>query len=254
MSDFPTVNMFWHGPRLGEVHAACIRSFLRHGHRVLLHAYTPPEDLPQGVEVFDATRIMPLADLVTNAETGSVSLGTNRYRYLLLREGMGLYADCDMYCLQPIPDADYIFGREDRWAINGAMLKYPADSALARALVEETENEFYIPDWLRRRDKYLLRARRSLGLGVSVRDQPWGIWGPKLLTHWCHKLGLTAEVSPIDHFYPLHHLNTELLFEPGLRVEDLATPRTLAVHLYHKMQDKRPAPVDSPLRQIIETP
>ena len=252
-SDFPVINMFWDGAQLGPVHAACVRSFLRHGHRVVLHCYTPPSDRPEGLELFDATRIMPRSDLLVNRTTGSVALGVNRYRYRMLAEGMGIYADCDMYCLRPIPDADYIFGWEDERNINNAFLKYPADSALARMLVAETQSEFSPPRAVGRRRKFLLRARKTLGFPQSVRDMPWGVWGPHLLTDCVRRLGLEEKAQPIDIFYPLHCFNTALLFEPGLRIEDLATPRTQAIHLWHKMQDKRPPPPGSPLRQVIDS-
>lgn len=257
-AELPVINMFWDGPLLGAVHAACARSFLRHGHRVIMHCYDLPSDLPEGIEVFDATQIMPRSDLIANTETGSVSLGTNRYRYRLLRAGMGIYADCDMYCLRPIDDEDYIFGWEDSRLINGACLKYPADSALADMLVAATGTEYYTqeePD--RRRDKYMMRAKRVFGRGPSVssvRDLPWGVWGPHLLTRTIRDLGLKEKAKPIDRFYPLHYFCTMLLFEPGLRIEDLATPRTQAVHLCHKLQDKRPPPAGSPLQRIIDTP
>jgi len=253
-SILPIINMFWDGPSLGSVHAACIRSFLRHGHRVVLHCYDHPSDLPDGVDTFDATRIMPRSDLIANRRSGSVALGVNRYRYRMISAGMGLYADCDMYCLRPISDGEYIFGREDSRSINGAFLKYPAESELARMLLKATDSEYYASDRLRRRDQYLLRARRALGLGVSVRDMTWGVWGPRLLTQCIGSLGLEEKARPIDHFYPLHFYNTSLLFEPGLRIEDLATPRTEAIHLCHKMQDKRTPPPGSPLRQIIDMP
>lgn len=253
MRDLPAVNMFWHGPRLGDVHAACLRSFLRQGHHVILHGYDPPDDLPDGVETLDAATIMPFADLISHDETGSIAVGVDRYRYRLLQAGMGLYCDCDVYCLRPIEDADYIFGREDRKCINNAVLKYPAGGELAAKLVAETADEHYIPDWCRRRDKYLMRARRLVGLYPSVRKQPWGFWGPILLTHWIEKLGLAALARPIDHFYPLHYLNSELLSEPGLRIEDLATPRSFAIHLCHQAQAREAPPPGSPLRQIIET-
>jgi hypothetical protein len=248
----PTINMFWDGPQLGAVHAACIRSFLRHGHRVVLHCYDPPSDLPEGAEVYDATQIMPRSDLLVNRATGSVSLGTNRYRYRLLRAGMGIYADCDMYCLRPIQAEAYMFGREDARRINGAFLSYPSDSPLAKMLVAETQTEYYIPDGLRRHQMYGLHALRALGLGVSVSRMPWGVWGPRLLTGCIRELGLTDKAQPIDVFYPVHYLCTSLLFEPGLKIEDLATPRTQAIHLWHKAQGKRLPPPGSPLRQIID--
>lgn len=256
--NLPVINMFWDGPNLGAVHGACVRSFLRHGHTVVMHCYETPSDLPEGVEIFDATEIMPRRDLIANKKTGSVSLGTNRYRYRLLRAGMGIYADCDMYCLCPIIDDEYIFGWEDSRQINGAVLKYPADSPLADMLVAATETEYHTPDELHhRRGKYVKRVKHALGRGIgvlSVRDMPWGVWGPRLLTQSIRTIGLEDKAKPIDSFYPLHYFNTALLFEPGLRIEDLVTPRTQAIHLCHKLQDERPPPAGSPLQQIIAEP
>jgi hypothetical protein len=252
--DLPKMNMFWHGPRLGPVHAACIRSFLRHGHAVVLHCYEPPEDVPDGVEIFDATQIMPRSDLIANAATGSVSLGTNRYRYRLLRSGdVGIYSDCDMYCLRPIPDSDYVFGWEDVRIINGAFLKYPADSDLARTLVAETVSKYPVPDHFGPRRKCLLRALRTVGLGISVEKMRWGVWGPRLLTTTIDKLGLQDKAQPIDRYYPLHFSCVPLLYDPGLRVEDLVTPRTYALHLWHSKKDSQSLPEGCPLHQIVNS-
>lgn len=248
---FQTVNMFWHGAELGPVHSACIRSFLRQGHPVILHCYNAPIDVPDGVQLFDASKLMPLSDLIANSETGSVSLGADRYRYRLIEAGFGLYVDCDMFCLKPIPESEYIFGEEDSQRINNAVLKFPPDSELSQALIAATENEYFIPEWLNAKRKFLLRARRSIGFPKSVRGMRWGVWGPNLLTHQINKIGLGHEAKPIDYFYPIHYFSTSLLFEPGLTIKDLATPRTLAIHLCHKTLGSLQAPPDSPLGEIV---
>jgi len=45
----PTINAIWIGPKPGPMNAACLRSFLRHAHRVALHCYASPSDVPDGV-------------------------------------------------------------------------------------------------------------------------------------------------------------------------------------------------------------
>lgn len=247
------IHMFWHGPRLGPVHAACIRSFRRHGHPVVLHCYDAPDDIPEGVTTFDASEIMPHSDLIANTETGSVSLGSNRYRYRMLRSGLGPYVDCDVFCLRPFPEDAYLFGWQDDRGINGAVLGYPPDSALAEALVAGTADHRRAPVYARRRDRLLFEVGRRVGLPRSVADLPWGVWGPNLLTHWVKTLGLEGRAAPIDRYYPLNAWATSLLFEPGLRLADLVTPRSHAIHLWHKMLDRRSPPPGSPLREIIES-
>jgi len=249
---FQIVNMFWHGADLGPVHAACIRSFLHQGHPVILHCYSAPSDVPSGVQLFDASKLMPESDLIANSETGSVALGSNRYRYRLIEAGFGLYVDCDMYCLKPIPESDYIFGREDSQRINNAVLKYPANSILSKSLILATKKEYYVPEWFSTKRKTLLRIRRSFGIPRSVCDMPWGVWGPNLLTHKINEIGLEQKAKPIDYFYPVHYTNTSLLYESGLTLSDLVTSRTFAVHLCHKTLSSLQAPPDSPLGEIVK--
>lgn len=245
------INMFWHGPQLGMIHSACVRSFLRNGHTVIMHCYERPSDLPAGVRVFDAATIMPLADLHAHRQTGSVALGANRYRYRMIAAGFGLYADCDMFCLQPITDAPYIMGAEQDDTVNNAFLKFPPDSALANALIEATQDYYFIPPWFRASKRRRLSLLRKLGRGVHVGQHGWGVWGPQLISHCVNKLKLWPEVAPIDRYYPVHPYQTSLLRTPGLCISDLVTPRTEAVHLWHKMLGNVKPPVGSPLHEMM---
>jgi hypothetical protein len=65
-------------------------------------------------------------------------------------------------------------------------------------------------------------------------------------------LDLLPLCKPIDVFYPLHYNMVDLLFDPGLRLEHLVTPRTVAIHLSHKMSGKKPIPPGCPLDQIVK--
>lgn len=256
MNNNQTVNFFWHGPKLGAVHSACIRSFVRHGHRAVLHCYAPPEDLPDGVALFDARQIMPLTDLISDVQTGSVALGADRYRYRMIRAGHGTYADCDMFLLRALPPDDILIGLQNSLdkphSCNNALLRYPPDSLLAHELVKATMDEHATMPWRRRRRQMLNSVLRPLGLAPSVRDAPWGEWGPALVSYWVKELGLVSVCKPIDVFYPVHYFATDLLFDPGLKLDDLITPRSVAVHLCHKMLGGTAVPSGCPLDQILQ--
>jgi hypothetical protein len=245
------INMFWHGPQLGAIHAACVRSFLRNGHTVIMHCYKRPSDLPDSVRVFDASKIMPLADLHADRATGSVALGSDRYRYRLIAAGFGVYADCDMFCLRPITDAPYIMGAEQDDTVNNAFLKFPADSSLAKALIEATQDYYLIPPWFRSSKRRRFRVLQKFGLGMHVGEHSWGVWGPRLITHYVNEMGLWSDVAPIDRFYPVHPRQTSLLHDPELCITDLVTPRTEAIHLWHKMLGGKTPPKGSPLHEIM---
>lgn len=245
------IHFFWHGPRLGPVQAACLRSCLRQGHAAVLHCYAPPEDVPPGVTLADAWAVMPEAELLRD-RSGSVALGANRFRYRLLAAGLGPYSDVDMFFLRPLPRADTIFGWQTGRSVNNAILHAPQDSELVRRLCAATADRFFIPPWLPPRRRWRMALRRRLGLGTPVEAQPWGVWGPSLLTAVVRDLGLEGTAQPVDVFYPLHWDHAALLRQPGLRLADLVTPRTIAVHLWHRASGFRAPPPGSPLAEILD--
>ncbi len=246
-----TVNSLWVGPRLGVLHTACLNSFLRHGHRVILHVYEPPQDTPTGVELFDAARLMKQDELRLERWKQSYALSSDIYRYRMLQADMGAWIDADVYCLRPLPDTEYLFGWENDTSINGAVLKMPAQCALLQALCKAAEDPTFIPPWLKRSRKEKLRWRKRLGIAKPVTKMPWGTIGPILLTHLIAEMELGDQALPIDFLYPLSYGNTNLLFEPGLSLKDITTHRTIAIHLWNSLLRKRPVPARSPLAEII---
>lgn len=228
----PVANAVWIGPVLGPIHVACLRSYLFHGHRVVLHCYQRPKDAPTDVEIADASKLLPASRLLRHRETGSFALFSDLLRYEILGAGLGLYVDCDAFCLRPIVDADYIFGWATGTIIASGVLKLPADCAVLAALraIKDTPN--FVPPWSkprRRRMEWLRGAAPALPL----EELPWGVIGPKALTYYAQQHDIAHLASPIDRFYPLHWQQVPLLFDPALSLTALTTPRSDSLHLYH---------------------
>lgn len=157
-----TVNFVWIGAKLGGLHVACIRSFQRHGYRAVLHTFDAPADIPDGVEIFDASQLLSRHEIVAYKREKSLALTAN---YRLLEAGLGLYADCDVYCLRPFPQQEWLFGWETNGVINNAVLKAPADSDLVRSLVQSTTGRHFIAPWWSPRKKAAYSQLKKLGLG-----------------------------------------------------------------------------------------
>jgi hypothetical protein len=66
-SDLPAVHAFWIGGGLGPMHVACLKSFVRIGHRTVLHVYDDPADAPPGIELADAAKILPRDRIITHS-------------------------------------------------------------------------------------------------------------------------------------------------------------------------------------------
>src|SRR6202022_3270560 len=87
---------------------------------------------PAGVRLMPAAQILPRALLFTHRRSGSLGSFSDWFRYRLLRERGGLWADADVVCLAPIAyPQDVIFGWQDTQLLNNAVLGLPAGHELA---------------------------------------------------------------------------------------------------------------------------
>lgn len=247
------VNAIWIGSKLGSLHAACLSSFRAVGHPVRLHCYAPPSDLPGDVETFDARRLLPEESLIRYKKSGSYSLFSNIYRLKILEAELGLYADCDVFCLKEIEDADYIFGWESDSYINGAVLKIPRNSEMLTAFLSATSDRSFVPPWLKPARRRIMRLRKAFGFPVSIDKLPWGTLGPRATTYFARKAGVADCAAPTDVFYPVSCDRVRSLLDPHLSLDDLITKRTLCVHLYNQALERHSAsvPSGSPLAQIL---
>ncbi|HEV7304862.1 hypothetical protein [Ensifer sp.] len=218
---------------------------------MVLHSFGMPDDAPEGVRLFDASKLMTLQEIDVFRKTSMLALASDIYRYRIQRENMGLYVDCDVYCLRPLEETDYVFGWESSKLIGSAVLKIPSESQLLRELLQASEDHHFIPPWVPPRKRNKMALRKRFGFPVHVADQPWGVIGPQLLTHYARELGLAEQASSIDAFYNLHFECTGLLYEPGLSVEDLTTRRSSFLHLCNSRLKPTGVPAGSPMHEIL---
>lgn len=248
-----TVNTVWIGKKLGLVHAACLRSLIRHGHDVVLHAYGKPEDTPDGVRLFDASKLMDEKEIFAHKTTGSLAIASDMYRYRIQREGLGLYVDCDVYCLKPFPDTDYVLSWESNTLLNPAILKVPYNSNLLNSLLEASEDPYFIPPWLPKKKQLSRSFKKIIGRGKHVSEQEWGVIGPQLLTYHVKRLQLESYAYAIDAFSPMYGAVSNMLFEEGLTVSDLVTSRTVGLHLYNSGLKGKEIIPNTPIYEIINS-
>ncbi len=241
MTTLPTIVSFWHGP-MSWLEALSIASFRRHGHRVEVYSFDPVPGLPPGAEARDAADVLPRDKLVFYKGKGTPGVFSDYFRMMALRQGRGVYADLDVYCVRPIKGPpDYLMAYERPGSINGAVLHIPAVSPLLDDLlsiftqVERPLFEPHLPP-LRR---FELAARRLLGEKIAPEDMQYGATGPMALTHYVHKRGLTAQVLPSSALYPIPYEGIPALMQPGSSIDPAIGPDTLAVHLWRSQLTRR---------------
>lgn len=135
------VNSFWHGEQLTDLEVLCISSFLKSGVRYNLYVYDLPANVPKGVTIQDANAIVDRSRIFTyqagTFNLGSVAGFSNLFRYALIHERGGWWADTDicyvkgfskefpqMFFAEPSKEGDFRVGT--------AFFKSPAASAILR--------------------------------------------------------------------------------------------------------------------------
>jgi hypothetical protein len=235
---------FWHGPPLGALHRACLRSFTELGHRFDLYTYEPV-DVPPGVDLLDANEIIPFEEMFhyRNPITGRDDPGpfSDLFRFRLLGKRGGWWTDIDTVCLSSdIPEVDDAWAREfpehSPTDIGTSQLALGQGSDLSQVLYTDC-----------------LALSRS---GFPRRES----LGPNLLSRVIEERGLPSDYfgSPAL-FYPVRWIEAFKLWLPHFTDEILCKsagstflPLYQSVAQYQGVDVSKPPPAGSYLDQICE--
>jgi hypothetical protein len=236
----PTIHMFWHGAALSRLERLCMSSFLAHGHALQLHVYAEPTGVPQGVQLVDAGTTLPQQLLFHHEPSGSVAAFADWFRYRVLYERGGVWADTDVVCLKPLVYAHpEIFARQDESVINNAVLGLPAGHPLAAWMSDccEHPNRALPYDTARTRRRKL---KRRLLQGNRRGNIEWGEYGPRGFTEAARHLGYEDRALPFWHFYPVPYQNWRCMFDSSLSDKTDLFAGSTAVHLWNEMTRRAP--------------
>lgn len=234
------VHMFWHGSALSRLERLCISSFIANGHDVLLHVYDLPAGVPKRTQIIDAAKTLPSSKLFRDKRRGSLASFADWFRFQVLHDQGGIWADMDVVCLKPLTyERDEIFGWEDHATVNIAVLGLPAKHELAAWMLEcwRHPNRILPYDSPKNRKRKLLRRLR---LGNSRRYVRWGEFGPQGFTDAVKHLGYVDLAKPFWHFYPIHFSNWHSIFDRSLEGCAGMTESSFALHLWNEMSRRAP--------------
>jgi Glycosyltransferase sugar-binding region containing DXD motif/Alpha 1,4-glycosyltransferase conserved region len=211
------IQSLWIGTSLSTLEKLSIQSFMDHGHAFHLYAYQNLPDRPAGAVLRDANDILPSSQIFQYRDRKSFAAFSNVFRYKLLLERGGWWADTDVVCLRPLDLADeHVFVSETvEWrgatgpqtVVASCLIKAPSGSpAMALAL-----------------SRCLAKDRATLR---------WGEIGPRLVGEAVEANGLQRFVRPPAAFCPIGYGAWRQLID--------ATPPSLpseayAVHFWNEM-------------------
>lgn len=240
MSLLPTIVTFWHGP-LSYLERLCLTSFVEKGHTVEFYSYAQPEGLPAGVTYVSAEEIIPESQIFFYKGNRTPAVFADLFRLELLRQGRGIWVDCDVYCVksyQDLPEYVYGFDSLPTWRnmfkanINNAVLGMPSNSKLLQDMLSIFEPGA-VPPGLPFWRKAEVKLRRAMGEELPIHHMQFGATGPAPLAHFVRKNGLVDLTQSKDVFYPLDYDRAGYLLEEDSEIESFTKPNTLSIHIWN---------------------
>ena len=202
---------FWYGSFLSPREWLCLKSFVDRGLPFHLYVYDDTLEVPEGVELKDATALYD-EDRVffyqDGESQGSVSAFSNMFRYKLLYEFGGWWVDMDVvYTGHPIPSDPPFFGWQRDGKVGSAILHVQEQGEVMRRCLEIAEQ-----------------------LGEEIE---WGEAGPNLLTRVLRDLGQADQAVSSEYAYPVSWENAPSLYLPSKRTELEARVRNTQAPFLH---------------------
>ncbi|HLX07510.1 MAG TPA: glycosyltransferase [Thermoanaerobaculia bacterium] len=207
----PIQGLWVEGP-LTAMEQLSLRSFLAQGHPYHLYSYDAVPNLPAGAELRPAAEVLPASAVFRySAEAGgSYAAFSNLFRYRLLHQRGGWWADTDVVCLRPFDfAAERVFASERRREggklCTSCVLKVPAGDAACGDCCEQARCD-------------------------QTRATVWGATGPRLLGRVVREQALEGSVQSPEVFCPIDWWRAA-----DLHGEAELPAAAYAVHLWHEM-------------------
>jgi mannosyltransferase OCH1-like enzyme len=201
----------WIGPELSLMERLSIASFLQNGHEYHLYVYNELKNIPAGTVIKDANEILSSSRIFQYKHQKTYAGFANFFRYKLLLERGGWWADTDVICLKPFDfSEEHVFATEmcrGLEVVTSGIIKAPiGGEAMGYAWeVCQTKN----PESL-----------------------VWGETGPKLMGEAVREFSLEKYIMPHHVFCPLGYLDWHRVLEPETEVTLDAT--SYAIHLWNQ--------------------
>jgi tetratricopeptide (TPR) repeat protein len=218
----PVIQQLWVGSELSYIEKLSIRSFIACGHETHLYTYADAIDAPPGCVIRDARQILPESDIFahsskTRRSQGSLAGFADLFRWKLVHDRGGAWADCDIVCLEPIASTHIVSTELARVGpvmlpgiTNCFFAAPPGEAAFARAF-----------ETARAADRHELLWGE---IGIHKMAQLVAAHG------WGDRLTAPSDICPIPSFRIIDAI------EAAIDVEEiLAITGCRAVHLYNEV-------------------
>lgn len=225
---------YWDSP-VTWLERLCVASMVDKNHDVTIFSYDPKSISGRGLdaEIRDAREIICSHNpSYRYRDVGEYSLFSNIFRLYIQDDEQSVWVDLDCFMVKPLEiENQFIFGFSSPGKINGAVLKLPHDSEmLADYRKAITADPLRVP-WA----TFSRRVKREVEILLG-KTQPSPHFksniGPRALTYFARRHGLTSYAQSQEVFYPLTVSEAYLLAGPQEIVRSKLTEATVIVHAW----------------------
>ena len=203
----PRVQSLWIGPELSLMERLTIESYLQNGSAFHLYTYGPVDNIPQGTTIKDGEEIIPLSAIHCPLEELPKALFSDFFRWELLFQKGGLWADMDNVCLKPIGSLPETFVSLEKaeGKIHSCIgfMGFPPRHKVARLMRRRARHPFRLSNYQglsRKREclriaftELFVHRRRLSPTSPGIARLGWGvIAGPTALTRVLNQKGLNS--------------------------------------------------------------
>lgn len=203
----------WIGPELSAMEKLSISSFLRNGHDYHLYVYESVKNVPAGTLVRDANEILPCSRIFQYKRSPSYAGFANFFRYKLLLERGGWWADTDTICLKP-------FDFPEPFVFSSQMSDRGVEEATSSIIKTPPGTDVMAYAW------QVCQTKKPARL-------VWGETGPRLMAKAVKKFSLDRYKKTHHVFCPVDYEDWRDLLSPAHEI--LLDDRSYAIHLWNEM-------------------
>jgi hypothetical protein len=233
-------NFFWHG-NFSLYEYECIKSFVKCGFKVKIWSYNVL-DLPNGVELCDANKIIPEKNLYSYSQAefkNSLAAFSDIFRFTLLNTEPGWWFDADCFCLKSSDQftklkekVPYVMGYEPKNIIACGAIYFNDKS-----IIDDINKELY---------------RR---LKIHNNHVPkWGDYSVNLVTEVLNKKKIASLAQSQNKFYEIGYEELNKFVNPLYCEQSLnRTQNSYIVHIWnHMISDKINKNIMPPIGSFLE--
>ena len=167
----------------------------------VLFAYDEVGDVPEGVEMRDASAILPRDRIYRTRDRNSYAPFADMFRYTMLAETDLFWVDADVFARRAFHFEDDFLAAWSKPFVAIGVLSLPRTSPVLKALLDACAQPSLDYPWLRGSGKETV-AEVSISR-LSHKDLPYEALGPWAITWIIRAQGETDRVLPEHTHYPL---------------------------------------------------